>query len=72
MTASVSSRRDGVQYLYLLAAFVVVVAGMRAAESILNPFAKITAGYQPVMPPFQGLLKDREVDALIAFIKSLK
>ncbi len=38
MTASVSSRRDGVQYLYLLAAFVVVVAGMRAAESILNPF----------------------------------
>ena len=41
-------------------------------ESILNPFAKVVAGYQPIMPPFQGLLKDREVDALIAFLKSLK
>lgn len=31
------SRREGVSYLYMLAAFVVVVAGMRAAEPILNP-----------------------------------
>ncbi|MBD3333418.1 cytochrome c oxidase subunit II [candidate division GN15 bacterium] len=41
-------------------------------ESILNPQAKIVAGYDPVMPTYQGLLKDREVDALIEFIKSLK
>lgn len=40
-------------------------------ESILNPQAKIVAGYQPVMPTYQGLLNDRQVDALIAFIKSL-
>lgn len=40
-------------------------------ESILNPFAKIVAGYQPVMPPYQGLLKPREVDALVEYIKSL-
>lgn len=40
-------------------------------ESILNPQAKIVNGFQPVMPTFQGLLRDREVDALIAFIKSL-
>ncbi len=41
-------------------------------ESILNPQAKIVAGFQPVMPPYQGILKPQEVDALIAFIKSLK
>jgi len=41
-------------------------------QSILDPQSKIVAGYNPVMPTFQGLLKDREVDALVAFIKSLK
>lgn len=40
-------------------------------ESILNPQAKIVAGYQPVMPTYQGLLDSRQVDALIAYIKSL-
>ena len=40
-------------------------------ESLLNPAAKIVKGYQPVMPPYQGLLNDKEVDALIAYIKSL-
>ena len=29
-------------------------------------------GYQPVMPTFQGVLKDKQIDALIAYIKSLK
>jgi len=41
-------------------------------ESILEPQAKVVAGFQPVMPTYQGLLKDREIDALIAYIKSLK
>ena len=41
-------------------------------ESMLNPTAKVVAGYQPVMPAFQGLLQEREVDALIEFIKTLK
>jgi cytochrome c oxidase subunit 2 len=41
-------------------------------ESILDPQAKIVAGYQPVMPTYQGLLDDRQVDALIAYIKSLQ
>jgi len=41
-------------------------------ESILHPQAKIVAGYQPVMPTFQGVLKDRDIDAIIAFIKTLK
>jgi cytochrome c oxidase subunit 2 len=41
-------------------------------ESILDPRAKVTLGFQPVMPTFQGVLKDRQIDALIAYIKSLK
>ena len=41
-------------------------------QSILEPQAKVVAGYAPVMPTFQNLLKDREIDALIAYIKSLK
>jgi len=40
-------------------------------ESILNPQAKIVAGYQPVMPTFQGLLTEEDVMQLIAYIKSL-
>ena len=41
-------------------------------ESILNPNAKLVNGFQPVMPTFQGILKDRQVDALTAYIKSLE
>lgn len=40
-------------------------------ESILNPRAKVVNGFQPIMPTFQGVLKDRQVDALIAFLKTL-
>lgn len=39
-------------------------------ESILHPEAKVVAGFEPVMPTYQGLVNDREIDALIAFIKS--
>ncbi len=41
-------------------------------ESILNPRAKVVAGFQPVMPAFKGQLTDEQVDCIIAFIKSLK
>lgn len=41
-------------------------------ESILNPKAKIVAGYQPVMPSFQGQLSEVELTALIEYVKSLK
>jgi cytochrome c oxidase subunit II len=50
----------------------VVVDENYIRESILNPQAKVVLGYQPVMPTFQGVLKDKQIDALIAFIKSLK
>mgnify|MGYP006179383949 CR=1 FL=1 len=41
-------------------------------ESILEPQAKIRAGYKPAMPTYRGRLKDDEISAIIAFIKSLK
>jgi cytochrome c oxidase subunit 2 len=41
-------------------------------ESILSPQAKVVEGFQPVMPTYQGILKDRDVDALVAYLSSLK
>jgi cytochrome c oxidase subunit 2 len=42
------------------------------AESILNPNAKIVAGYPPnVMPSYAGQLSDDHINQLIAFIKTL-
>jgi cytochrome c oxidase subunit 2 len=41
-------------------------------ESILDPTAKITAGYQPIMPTFQGLVSEEGMLQLIEYIKSLK
>ena len=41
-------------------------------ESILDPRAKVVNGFDPVMPTYQGILKDKQIDALIAYIKSLK
>ena len=41
-------------------------------NSILEPQSQIVAGYQGVMPTYQGVLNDRELDSLIAFLKTLK
>jgi len=41
-------------------------------ESILDPQAKVVAGFQPVMPTYQGILNDKQIDALLAYIKSLE
>jgi cytochrome c oxidase subunit 2 len=40
-------------------------------ESILMPAAKLTAGYQPEMPAFQGLVSEEQLLALIEYVKSL-
>jgi len=40
-------------------------------ESILNPAAKIVAGYKPIMPTFQGQLSEEQILQLSAYIKSL-
>src|ERR1700726_4869002 len=41
-------------------------------ESILQPNAKIVAGYQPLMPSFQGQLTEEQIIALTTYIKSLQ
>ncbi len=41
-------------------------------ESLMDPNAKLVAGFGPVMPSFKGQLDDQQVNDLIAFIKSLK
>ncbi|MGE5235258.1 MAG: cytochrome c oxidase subunit II [Acidobacteriota bacterium] len=41
-------------------------------ESILDPQAKVVAGFQPVMPTFKGRLKDDEITAIIAYLKTLQ
>ena len=40
-------------------------------ESILAPSAKIVAGYQPIMPTFQGQISEEQILDLLAYIKSL-
>jgi cytochrome c oxidase subunit 2 len=39
-------------------------------ESILQPTAKVVAGYQPIMPTFQGLVTEEGILQLIEYIKS--
>ena len=41
-------------------------------ESILHPSARITAGYQPIMPTFQGLVSEEQLLQLVEYVKSLK
>lgn len=41
-------------------------------QSILEPQAMIVAGYEGIMPTYQGLLRDREITGVIEFIKSLQ
>ena len=40
-------------------------------ESILQPNAKIVAGYQPLMPTFQGQISEEGLLQIIAYIRSL-
>ena len=40
-------------------------------ESILDPGAKVVNGFKPVMPTFQGLISDEQLNALVAYVKSL-
>lgn len=41
------------------------------SESILNPMAKLVAGYPPSMPPYQGVVSPEEINAIIEYIKTL-
>ena len=39
-------------------------------QSILIPAVKVVKGYQPVMPPFQGLVNEDEIRQVIEYIKT--
>jgi len=41
-------------------------------ESILNPQAKLVAGYPPIMPTFKGLISEDGIMQILAYLKSLK
>lgn len=41
-------------------------------ESIVDPQKRIVVGFTPAMPTYQGKLSDRELTALIEYIKTLK
>jgi cytochrome c oxidase subunit 2 len=49
----------------------VVVDEAYIRESILRPAARITAGFQPVMPAFQGQVSEEGLLELIEYVKSL-
>ena len=40
-------------------------------ESILESDRKNRKGYKPVMPTFQGIVSDEQLNALVAYVKSL-
>lgn len=40
-------------------------------QSILDPNALVVAGYEPVMTPFAGQISDREIEAVIAWLKTM-
>jgi cytochrome c oxidase subunit 2 len=50
----------------------VVVDEAYIRESILNPMAKVTLGFQPIMPTFQGLVNEEGLLELIEYVKSLR
>ncbi len=41
-------------------------------ESILNPSAKIVAGFPPIMPTYQGQITEEQLMNLMTYIKTLK
>ncbi|MDZ4677060.1 MAG: cytochrome c oxidase subunit II [Oligoflexia bacterium] len=40
-------------------------------NSILNPAGQVVKGFRPVMPTFQGLLNEGEINAIVAYLKTL-
>ena len=40
-------------------------------ESIIEPSAKVVAGYPPIMPSYRGQLSEEQIMALVAYVKSL-
>jgi cytochrome c oxidase subunit 2 len=41
-------------------------------ESIVDPAARVVAGFEPVMPTYAGKLKDKQMNAIIDYLKSIR
>ena len=41
-------------------------------ESLIDPLKHIAEGYTPIMPSYKPVLKDEDIENLIAYIKALK
>ncbi len=41
-------------------------------QSILYPQQMVVKGFEPIMPTFQGLLREREILGMVEYIKSLR
>jgi len=50
----------------------IIADGTYLKNSILNPKDEIVEGYPNIMPPFTGILKEEEVDAIIEYLKTTK
>lgn len=50
---------------------VIAFDGDYVRESLLDPSAKIVAGFQPVMPSFAGRIRPRQLDAIVAYLESI-
>ena len=49
----------------------VLVDDAYVKESILTPNVSVIEGYQPVMTPYAGILDDRDIEAITAWLKTL-
>ena len=67
-TSSSQPQDRGVSFLYMAAAFVIVVAGLRAAEPILNPLLLAVFLSVITAPAYFGLIKRKIADWLALLI----
>ena len=67
-TSSTQPQDRGVSFLYMAAAFVIVVAGLRAAEPILNPLLLAVFLSVITAPAYFGLIKRKIADWLALLI----
>ena len=41
-------------------------------ESIIDPLKYIAEGYTPIMPSYEPILSDEEIESIVAYMKALK
>jgi len=51
---------------------VVIIDAHYIRESLIDPLKHIAEGYTPIMPSYKPVLKDEDIENLIAYIKALK